>query len=65
MIFSKYNVYYNKDNEMVVYNTLNKKMIVLPKGLVNFEVPEKNSELVKKLMKDFIVEDSEVVSNKL
>ena len=59
MIFSKYNVYYNKDNEMVVYNTLNKKMIALPKGLVDFETPEKISRIAKNIMKDFMVEDEE------
>lgn len=65
MIFSRYNVYCENDGEVVVYNTLNKKMISLPKGLVDFENPEKISAIAKNVMKDFISEDEETECKKV
>lgn len=64
MIFSKYNVYYNNDNGLVVYNTLNKKIINIPTGVVDVEAPEKMSPIIKNLLKDFMVKDAETESRR-
>lgn len=63
MEFSKFTVSYEKDNNIVLFNTLNKQMKIIPRQLNLNAVKE--SEILQRHLSDFLVKNNEEDEKKL